>query len=87
MKSFFCKVFRPGFILALVRQIRLVQDDQTGFILPQTVNIRISAGKRNSCVHQLYDQIDQLQILLHLPLCLGHMTRIPLYVHTIPILS
>ena len=41
------------------------------------------AGKWNTGVHYLNDQIDQLDVLLHGTLRLGHMTWIPLYIHTI----
>ena len=75
------EIFLPGFILTFVSQIRLIQEDQPCLILAQTVNIRIPAGNGNPSIHQLNDQIDQFQILLHLSFCFGHMTGIPLYIH------
>ena len=64
-----------------IGQIRLVQDQKAGFLCTHGLNIRISPRKRNTRIDQFHDQINELQIILHLPLGFGHMTGIPLNIH------
>ena len=63
----------PGTVLSLIGKICFVEKDHTRLVFSQLINIRISAGKRNSCIYKLNDQIDQLDIFLHLTLRLRHM--------------
>ena len=52
-------------------------------LIIEVVDARIPLSSRNPDIDQVY----QLQVFLHLSLCFGHMTRIPLYVHILPNLS
>ena len=67
--------------------VRPVQDDQPFFLPGQGSQVRVAGGCGDPGVQQLADQVDLPDILLHQPLCFGHMAWIPIYLHpTDPIL-
>ena len=75
------KILSPCGIGGGLCHIRLVHDDDPSLAAPQCIDIRVPCRERSTRVHHLYDQIHDLHILLHIADRLGHMPRIPLYLH------
>ena len=75
-----------------VCQIHTVQDDHSGLIAANGINIRVPAGHGDPGVHDFANRVYLLQVCLDLPPGFGHMARIPLNIHilhfycTVPIL-
>ena len=72
----------PPFRCVRIRQIRPIQNNNTGFICTNGIYIRVSAGHRDPGIHDLTNRIHLLQICFDLAAGLGHMTGIPLNIHT-----
>ena len=75
------EIFRPFFDHRRVCHVDPVEDDKARLCAADGVNIRVAAGNGDARVQDLTDRIDQLQVFLHHPACLGHVTGIPLDVH------
>ena len=56
----------PGTALSPFGKVSLMEKDRTCIVLSEFINIRIAAGKRNSCIYMLNDLYDLLDNFLHL---------------------
>lgn len=83
MNSLFSKIFHPLFVTGGIGQIGLIQKHYSRLSSAKCINIRITAGKRHSRIHQLDEQVYKFDVLLHHAFCFCHMTRIPLIIHII----
>ena len=76
-------VILPDVRSGRIGQIDAVEDHHAGLLPADGVNVRVPAGKRDACVHDLADGVHELEVSLHIPPGLGHVARIPLDIHAV----
>ena len=72
------EIREPALRARRIREVRLVERDKARLLLDDLRQHRVGTARRDACIEQLDDDIDELQILLDQPLRLFHMAREPL---------